>query len=108
MQALFVAIAIVAGLIIGFIIRSSSARREAALLEQRNRESLDALKPSSDNSRSPNPSPRRAPASNPSPQNAPLPSRSSMMRSRIFEPISTTRPPAKPLFARASASSKPN
>ena len=43
MQALFVAIAIVAGLIIGFIIRSSSARRESALLEQRNRESFDAL-----------------------------------------------------------------
>jgi len=43
MQALFVAIALVAGLIIGFIVRSASARRESALLEQRNRESLDAL-----------------------------------------------------------------
>src|SRR4051794_28132283 len=43
MQALFVAIAIVAGLIIGFILRSASARRESALLDQRNRESLDAL-----------------------------------------------------------------
>jgi DNA recombination protein RmuC len=43
MQALFVAIAIVAGLIIGFIIRSASARREADLLEQRNREAFDAL-----------------------------------------------------------------
>jgi DNA recombination protein RmuC len=43
MQALFVAIAIVAGLIIGFIIRSASARREADLLEQRNRETFDAL-----------------------------------------------------------------
>jgi DNA recombination protein RmuC len=43
MQALFVAIAIVAGIIIGFIIRSASARRESALLEQRNREGIDAL-----------------------------------------------------------------
>ena len=43
MQALFVAIALLAGLIFGFIIRSSSARREAALLEQRNREAADAL-----------------------------------------------------------------
>ena len=43
MQALSVAVAIVAGLIIGFIIRSVSARREAALLELRNRESFDAL-----------------------------------------------------------------
>ncbi|HXS78366.1 MAG TPA: DNA recombination protein RmuC [Terracidiphilus sp.] len=43
MQALFVGIAIVAGLILGFIIRSSAARREAALLEQRNREAFDAL-----------------------------------------------------------------
>ena len=43
MQALFVAIALVVGIIIGFIIRSASARRESTLLEQRNRESLDAL-----------------------------------------------------------------
>jgi DNA recombination protein RmuC len=43
MQALFVAVAIVAGIIVGFFIRSASARRESALLEQRNRESLDAL-----------------------------------------------------------------
>ena len=43
MQALFVGIAIVAGLILGFLIRSASARRESTLLEQRIRESLDAL-----------------------------------------------------------------
>jgi DNA recombination protein RmuC len=43
MQGLFVGIAIVAGLIIGFVIRSASARRESALLEQRNREAFDAL-----------------------------------------------------------------
>jgi len=43
MQALYVAIAIFIGLVAGFIIRSASARRESALLEQRNRESLDAL-----------------------------------------------------------------
>jgi DNA recombination protein RmuC len=43
MEALFVGIAIVAGLILGFLIRSASARRESALLEQRVRESLDAL-----------------------------------------------------------------
>ena len=43
MQALFVGIAIVAGLILGFLIRSAFARRESALLEQRVRESLDAL-----------------------------------------------------------------
>lgn len=43
MQALFVAIAIVVGFILGFIIRSASARRESAILEQRNRESFDAL-----------------------------------------------------------------
>lgn len=43
MQALFVGIAIVAGIILGFVIRSISARREFALLEQRNRESFDAL-----------------------------------------------------------------
>jgi DNA recombination protein RmuC len=43
MQALFVAIALVAGLILGFIIRSASARRESELLEQRNREAFEAL-----------------------------------------------------------------
>jgi DNA recombination protein RmuC len=43
MQALFVGIAIVAGLILGNIVRSASARRESALLEQRNREAFDAL-----------------------------------------------------------------
>lgn len=43
MQALFVAVAILVGILLGFFIRSASARREAALLEQRVRESLDAL-----------------------------------------------------------------
>lgn len=43
MQALIAGIALVAGLILGFIIRSASARRESALLDQRNREALDAL-----------------------------------------------------------------
>lgn len=43
MQALFVGIAIIAGLIVGFVVRSISVRRECALLEQRNREALDAL-----------------------------------------------------------------
>jgi DNA recombination protein RmuC len=43
MQALFVALAIVAGIVVGFLIRSASSRRESALLEQRNRESFDAL-----------------------------------------------------------------
>ena len=43
MQALFVAVAILVGIILGFFIRSASARRESALLEQRIRESLDAL-----------------------------------------------------------------
>ena len=43
MQALFVAVAILVGILLGFFIRSASARREAALLEVRVRESLDAL-----------------------------------------------------------------
>jgi len=43
MQALIVGIALVAGVVLGFIIRSASTRRELALLEQRNRESFDAL-----------------------------------------------------------------
>ena len=42
MQALFVAVALLAGILLGFIIRSLSARRESALHEQRSRESLDA------------------------------------------------------------------
>ena len=43
MQALFVAITLIAGIVLGFIIRSASTRRELALLDQRNRESIDAL-----------------------------------------------------------------
>jgi DNA recombination protein RmuC len=43
MQALYVAIALIAGVVLGIILRSASTRRELALLEQRNRESLDAL-----------------------------------------------------------------
>ena len=43
MQALFVGIALVAGIVLGFIIRSFSSKRESALLEQRNREAMDAL-----------------------------------------------------------------
>ena len=43
MQALFIAIAILAGILLGFFIRNASARRESALLEQRNRESFEAL-----------------------------------------------------------------
>ncbi len=43
MLALSVGIALIAGVLLGFLIRSASARREAALLEQRSRESLDAL-----------------------------------------------------------------
>lgn len=43
MQALLVAIAALAGILVGFFIRSASAKRESALLEQRNREALDAL-----------------------------------------------------------------
>ncbi len=43
MQALFVAIALIAGVVLGFLIRSASTRRELELLEQRNRESFDAL-----------------------------------------------------------------
>jgi DNA recombination protein RmuC len=43
MQALYVAIALIAGVVLGIILRSASSRRELALLEQRNRESLDAL-----------------------------------------------------------------
>lgn len=43
MQALFIGIAIIAGLILGFFIRAASAGRESALLEQRNREAFEAL-----------------------------------------------------------------
>lgn len=43
MQTLFAAVAVLAGIAIGFYIRSASTRREFALLELRNRESLDAL-----------------------------------------------------------------
>ncbi len=43
MQALVAVLAIVAGILLGFWIRTVSARRELALLDQRNRESLDAL-----------------------------------------------------------------
>jgi DNA recombination protein RmuC len=43
MQAFFVAIATVAGIAVGFFLRSASAKREAALLEERNRESIQAL-----------------------------------------------------------------
>ena len=43
MLALYVAIALIAGVVLGFIIRSASTRREMALLEQRNRESFEAL-----------------------------------------------------------------
>ena len=43
MQALIAVVAIVAGILLGFWIRAISAKRELALLEQRNRESLDAL-----------------------------------------------------------------
>ena len=43
MQGVFVGIAIVAGLVLGYFIRSASARRESSLLEQRNREAMEAL-----------------------------------------------------------------
>jgi DNA recombination protein RmuC len=43
MQALFAALAIVAGVLLGFWVRTVSTRRELALLDQRNRESMDAL-----------------------------------------------------------------
>lgn len=43
MQALSIAIALLIGIVLGFIIRSMFARREFALQEQRNRESLEAL-----------------------------------------------------------------
>lgn len=43
MQALIAVVAVVAGILLGFWIRSNSAKRESALLEQRSRESIDAL-----------------------------------------------------------------
>lgn len=43
MQALTAVLAVVAGILLGFWIRTVSTKRELALLEQRNRESLDAL-----------------------------------------------------------------
>lgn len=43
MQVFSVLIALVAGILLGFWIRSNSAKRESAFLEQRNRESMDAL-----------------------------------------------------------------
>src|SRR5579863_7065545 len=43
MQALIAVLAIVAGILLGFWIRTVSTKRELGLLDQRNRESLDAL-----------------------------------------------------------------
>ena len=43
MQALLAVVAVLAGILLGFWIRSLSAKRELALLEQRNRESFEAL-----------------------------------------------------------------
>ncbi len=43
MQALIAVLAVVAGILLGFWIRTVSTKRELALLDQRNRESLDAL-----------------------------------------------------------------
>ena len=43
MQALIAVLALVAGILLGFWIRTVSTKRELALLDQRNRESLDAL-----------------------------------------------------------------
>jgi len=43
MQALVAVIAVVAGILLGFWIRSNSAKRELAMMEQRNRESFDAI-----------------------------------------------------------------
>jgi DNA recombination protein RmuC len=43
MQALIAVVAIVAGILLGFWIRTVSTKRELALLDQRNRESLDAV-----------------------------------------------------------------
>jgi DNA recombination protein RmuC len=43
MQPLITVVAVVAGILLGFWVRSNSAKRESSLLEQRNRESIDAL-----------------------------------------------------------------
>jgi DNA recombination protein RmuC len=43
MQALSAVVAVLAGILLGFWIRSLSAKRELALLDQRNRESFEAL-----------------------------------------------------------------
>lgn len=43
MQALSAVVAVIAGILLGFWIRSLSAKRELALLDQRNRESFEAL-----------------------------------------------------------------
>ncbi len=43
MQVLIAVFSLVAGTLLGFFIRSNSARRESALLEQRNREAIEAL-----------------------------------------------------------------
>lgn len=43
MQGFYAGIALVAGVVLGVIIRSIFARRESSLLEQRNREALEAL-----------------------------------------------------------------
>jgi DNA recombination protein RmuC len=43
MQALLAVVAVLAGILLGFWIRSISAKRELAILDQRNRESFEAL-----------------------------------------------------------------
>lgn len=43
MQVLIAVLSMVAGILLGFFIRSNSAKRESALLEERNREGIDAL-----------------------------------------------------------------
>ena len=43
MQVVIAVLSLVAGILLGFFIRSNSAKRESALLEQRNREAIDAL-----------------------------------------------------------------
>jgi DNA recombination protein RmuC len=43
MQVLIAIFSLVAGILLGFVIRSNSAKRESTLLEQRNREAIEAL-----------------------------------------------------------------
>ena len=43
MQVLIAVLSLVAGILLGFFVRSHSAKRESSLLEQRNREAIDAL-----------------------------------------------------------------